>query len=112
MHERADADRAARADRRPAGLIRAVFLRVALDDALLIERAFVADDGQRRLGDKDAVVKHALAEPHSDQPPQHTLEWRPVEQMHEGDRMQLPDALDPPEAAIVDRTDLGRRRAE
>src|SRR6266513_5079713 len=103
MHERADADGAVRTDRGAAGFVRAVFLRIALDDALLIERAFVADDGERRLGDEDAIVEHALAEPHPDQPPQHALERRAVEQMHERDRMQLPDSLDPPEAAVVDR---------
>src|SRR6266576_467063 len=108
VHEGADADRAARADRHRAGLVRAVLLRIALENALLIERALVADDGQGRLGDEDAVVEHALAEPHADQAPERALEWRTVEQVHEVDRVQLPHALDPPEAGVVDGAD-GRR---
>src|SRR5262245_32449077 len=74
MHEGTDADRAAGPDRRPAGLVGAVLLRVALDDALLIEHALVPDDGQARLGDENAVVVHPLADAHANQPPQHALE--------------------------------------
>src|SRR6266704_1904854 len=108
VHEGANADRAAGADRHGAGLVRAVLLRIALQNALLIERALVADDGQGRLGDEDAVVEHPLAKPHPDQTPEHALEWRAVEQVQEVDRMQLPHALDPPEAGVVDGAD-GRR---
>src|SRR5437762_951196 len=108
MHEGAHADRAAGANRHGARLIGAVLLGIALENRLLIERALIPDDGQRRLGDEHAVVEHALAEPDTDQPPQHALEWRSVEQVQEVDRMQLPHALDPPKAAIVDGAD-GRR---
>src|SRR2546427_2885508 len=45
-----------------AGLVRAVLLRIALDNALLIERALVSDDGQGRLGDEHAVVEHRSEE--------------------------------------------------
>src|SRR5213594_1651834 len=109
VHEGANADRAAGADRHWAGLVRAVFLRIALENALLIERALVSDDGQGRLGDEDAVVEHALAEPHADQAPEHALEWRSVKQVQEIDRVQLPHPLDPPKAGVVDRAN-GRRR--
>src|SRR6266550_7209393 len=112
VHEGANADRAARADRHRAGLVRAVLLRIALENGLLIERALVSDDGQGRLGDEDAVVEHPLAEPHPDQAPEHALEWRTVKQVQEIDRVQLPHALDPPEAGVVDRANGRRGRAQ
>src|SRR6266571_1497045 len=112
VDEGADSDRAAGAKRRSAGLVRAVLLRIALDNALLIENALVPDDGQGRLGDEDAVVEHALAEPNPNQPPEHALEWRAVEEVEEADRMQLPNALDPPETGVVDGADGRRWRAE
>src|SRR5437773_984002 len=111
VHEGTNANRAAGADRHWAGLVGAVFLRIALQNALLIERALVPDDRQGRLGDEDAVVEHALAEPHADQAPQHALERRAIKQVQEVDRVQLPHALDPPEARVVDRTNQRRRRA-
>src|SRR2546426_7963838 len=111
-HECADADRAAGANRGGAGLVGAVLLRIALDDALLIEHALVPDGGQGRLGDEDAVVEHPLAQPHANQTPEHTLEWRAVEEVQEADRMQFPDALDPPETGVVDGADRRRWRAE
>src|SRR5213594_3262353 len=112
MHERADPDRAASADRGGAGLVCAVLLRIALDDALLIERALVADDGEGRLGDEDTVVEHTLPESHADEPPEDALERRAVEEMEEADRMQLPHALDPPERGVVDGADARRRGPE
>src|SRR5438105_13403877 len=108
MHEGANPNRAAGANRDWTGLVGAVLLRIALDDRLLIERALVPDDGQGRLGDEHAVVEHQLAESHTDQTPEDALEWRTVKQVQEVDRMQLPHALDPPKAGIVDGAD-GRR---
>src|SRR5258707_1195961 len=70
VDEGADPDRAAGANRRPAGLVRAVLLRIALDNGLLIENALVPDDGQGRLGNEDAVVEHPLAEPNADETPE------------------------------------------
>src|SRR5213594_2139207 len=112
VHEGANADRAAGADRHWAGLVRAVLLRIALENALLIERALVSDDGQGRLGDEDAVVEHALAELHPDQAPEHALERRTVKQVKEIDRVQLPHAFDPPKAGVVDRANGRRGRAQ
>src|SRR5262245_13826620 len=112
MHERTDAHCAAGANRGRAGLVRAVFLRIALDDALLIEHAFVPDDSQGRLGDEDAVVEYALAETNTDQTPEHAFEGRAVENVHEVDGVQLPHSLDPPKTAVVDRTDARRRRSQ
>src|SRR2546427_4622784 len=109
VDEGADSDRAAGAKRRSAGLVGAVLLRIALDNALLIEHALVPDDGQSRLGNEDAIVEHPLAEPNANQTPEHALEWRAVEEVQEAARMQLPNALDPPEPGVVDGTD-GRRR--
>src|SRR5688572_4380318 len=57
VDEGAHPDRAASADRGGAGLEGAVLLRLALDDALLIENTLVPDDRQGRLGDVDAVVE-------------------------------------------------------
>src|SRR5207302_4974210 len=107
-----DADGAAGADRGGAGLVGAVLLGITLDDALLIEHAFVADDGQARLGDEDAVVEHPPAATDTDQPPQQALERRPVEKVQEADGMELPHALDPPEPGVVDGADGGRRRSD
>jgi len=76
-----------------------------------IENTLVPDGGQGWLGDVDAVVVDPTAHPNTDQPPEHVLEWRAVENVEEVDRVQLPDALDPPETGVVDRAD-GRRRAE
>src|SRR5262249_20758418 len=101
----ADADRAAGTNCSSTGLVGAVFLRVALDDALLIEHALVPDDGQGGLGNEDAVVEHPLAEPNAEQTPEQTLEWCAVEEVQEVDRMQLPNALYPPERGVVDGTD-------
>src|SRR5205823_5779914 len=58
VNERADTERAAGADRGRAGLVRAVFLRVALNDAATIENTLIADGSEGRLGDVDAVVEH------------------------------------------------------
>src|SRR5436309_1269368 len=77
--EGADPDRAASADRGGAGLEGAVLLRLALDDALLIEHALVPDGGQGRLGDVDAVVEDPPADPNTDQAPEHVPEGRAVE---------------------------------
>src|SRR5438093_3629959 len=112
VDESADANRAAGAQRGSAGLVRAVFLRVALDLAALIEHTLVPHGGQRRLGDVDAVVEHPPAHANADEPPEHALEGRAVEDVEEVDRMQFPQALDPPEAGIVDGADGGRRRAD
>src|SRR5881628_1070417 len=112
VHECADPDRAPGTYRGWAGLVRAVLLRIALDHALLIEHALVSDGGQSRLGDEDAVVEHPLAEPHTNQTPEHALERRAVEEVQEVDRMQLPHALDPPETGVVDGADGRRRGAE
>src|SRR5207247_9069486 len=111
-HACAKPDRAAGAKRGLAGLVGAVLLRVALDVAFVIENALVPDGGQGRLGDVDAVVEHPPADPNTHQPPDHALEWRAVEDVEEADRMQLPDALDPPESRVVDGADGRRRRAE
>src|SRR3990172_935945 len=112
VHERANPDGAAGADRSGAGLVRAVLLRVALDNAQLIENTLVPDGGQGRLGDVGAVVEHSLAEPNANQPPEHALEGRAVEDVEEVDRMQLPHPLDPPETGVVDGADGWRWRAQ
>src|SRR5207249_9597617 len=112
VHEGAYPDRAPGAKRGWAGLVSTVLLRVALDLAFVIENALVPDGGQKRLGDVDAVVEHPLADPNTHQPPDHALEWRAVEDMEELDRMQLPNALDPPETRVVDGADGRRRWAE
>src|SRR5262245_1609099 len=112
MHEGADSDRAGGANRGRAGLVRAVLLRIALDAAPLIEHAIVPDNGKARLRDVDAVVEHPLAELNTNQPPEHALEGRAVEDVKEADRMQLPNALDPPEAWVVDGADRRWRRAQ
>src|SRR6266581_4430156 len=112
VDERADADRAAGAQRGSAGLVRAVLLRIALDLASLTEHTFVPDGGQRRLGDVHAVVEHPPADANTDEPPEHALEWSAVEHVEEMDRMQLPNALDPPEAGVVDGADGRWRRAD
>src|ERR1041385_912884 len=112
VDEGANTDRAVRADRGWTGLESAVLLRLALDDTLGIENRVVPDGGQGRLGDVDAVVEDAPADPNTYQPPEHVLEWRAVEDVEEVDRMQLPDALDPPERAVVDGADGRRRRPE
>src|SRR6266699_5746108 len=112
MDERVDSERAAGAERGSAGLVRAVLLRVTLDHARAIEYTLVPDGSQRRLGDVNAVVEQPPADPNTDQPPDHALEWRAVENVHEVDRMQLPNALDPPEVGVVDGADGRRRRAD
>src|SRR5712691_7467551 len=112
VDERTDADRAAGAQRGSARLVRAVLLRVALDLASLIEHTLVPDGGQRRLGDVHAVVEDPPADANTDEPPEHVLEWRAVEHVEEMDRMQFPNALDPPEADVVDGADGRRGRAE
>src|SRR5438093_2558336 len=112
VDESADANCAAGAQRGSAGFVRAVFLRVALDLAALIEHTLVPHGGQRRLGDVDAVVEHPPAHANADEPPEHALEGRAVEDVEEVDRMQFPNALDPPEAGVVDGADGGRRRAD
>src|SRR6266699_6425558 len=91
VNECADAERAAGAERGSAGLVSAVLLRVTLDHASVIEHTLVPDGGQGRLGDVDAVVEHPPADPNTDQPPDHVLEWRAVEDVEEVDRMQLPN---------------------
>src|SRR5437016_14218416 len=90
----------------------AILLRVALDHAQVIENTLVPDGSQGRLGDVDAVVEHPPADPNTDQPPEDALEWRAVENVEEVDRMQLPNALDPPETGVVDGADGRRRRAD
>src|SRR5258706_1623862 len=112
VDERTDADRAAGAQRGWAGLVGAVLLRVALDLAALIEHTFVSDNGDRRLGDVHAVVESPRADAHTDEPPDHVLERRAVEDVEEVERMQLPDALDPPEVGVIDGADGRRRRAD
>src|SRR5260221_12244238 len=79
VDEGTDADRAAGAQRGWAGLVGAVFLRVALDLAPLIEHTFVTDGGERRLGDVHAVVERPRADANTDEPPDHVLERRDVE---------------------------------
>src|SRR5215813_11852992 len=83
-----------------------------MDLASLVEHTLVADRGQGRFGDVDAVVVHPLADANTDEPPEHVLERRTVEDVEEVERVQLPDALDPPEAAVVDGADDRRRRRE
>src|SRR5207237_7930323 len=95
-----------------AGLVLAVLLRLALDLASLIENTLVPDSGQGRFGDVHAVVEYPPADANTDQPPEHVLERRAVEDVQEVERMQLPNALDPPEATVVDGADGRRRRAE
>src|SRR6266704_2371191 len=112
VDERTDADRAAGAQRGSAGLVRAILLRVALDLASLIEHTLIPDGGQRRLGDVHAVVEDPPADANTDEPPEHVLEWRAVEHVEEMDRMQFPNALDPPEAGVVDGADGRRGRAD
>src|SRR6266568_895117 len=112
VDERTDADRAAGAQRGWAGLVRAVLLRVALDLAALIEHTFVPDDGDRRLGDVHAVVERPRADANTDEAPDHVLEGRAIEDVEEVERMQLPDALDPPEIGVIDGADGRRRRAD
>src|SRR5216117_3429924 len=112
VDECGDANRAAGAQRGSAGLVRAVLLRVALDLAALIEHTLVPDGGQRRLGDVHAVVARPRADANADEPPDHILERRAVEDVEEVERMQFPDALDPPEVGIIDGADGRRRRAD
>src|SRR6266478_3679218 len=112
VDERTDADRAVGAQRGGAGLVGAVLLRVALDLAALIEHTFFSDGGQRRLEDVDAVVERPRADANTDEPPDHVLERRAVEDVEEMERMQLPNALDPPEIGVVDGADGRRRRAD
>src|SRR5213594_3367780 len=73
VDERADADRAAGAQRGSAGLVRTVLLRIALDLASLIEYALVPDGGQHRLGDVHAVVEHPPADANTDETPEHAF---------------------------------------
>src|SRR5439155_10559488 len=112
VDECADAERAAGAERGSAGLVSAVLLRVTLDHASVIENTLVPDGCQGRLGDVDAVVEQPPADPNTDQPPDHALEWRAVENVEVVDRMQLPHAPDPPETGVVDGADFRRWRAE
>src|SRR5438093_2759077 len=112
VDERADPNRATGANRGWAGLVGAVLLRVALDLASLIEHTLVPDGGQRRLGDVHAVVESPRADANTDEPPDHVLERRAVEDVEEVERMQLPDALDPPEVGVIDGADGRRRRAD
>src|SRR5204862_2634307 len=106
------ANRTPGANRGSTGLVGAVLLRVTLDDTLLIEHALVSDDGQGRLGDEDTVVEHPFAESNANQTPEYALERRAVEEVHEVDGMELPDALDPPEAGVIDGADGRGRRAD
>src|SRR5215467_4480319 len=66
VDEGANADRAGGADLGSTRLESAILLRLALDQGLVIENTLVADGGQGRLGDVDAVVVDALAHPHAD----------------------------------------------
>src|SRR5882724_11644329 len=112
VDECGDPNRATGTQRGSAGLVRAVLLRVALDLAALIEHTLVPHGGQRRLGDVHAVVERPDADANPDEPPDHVLEWRAVEEVEEVPRMQLPDALDPPEVGVIDGADGRRRRAD
>src|SRR5215469_1895724 len=112
VDERANAYRAPGADLGSTRLESAVLLRLALDQGLVIENTLVPDGGQGRLGDVDAVVVDPLAHPHTDQPPQYGQERRAVEKVEEADGVQLPDALDPPEAWVVNGADGRRGRAK
>src|SRR5260221_3870388 len=102
VDERTDANRATCAQCGSAGLVRAVLLRVALDLAALIEHTVIPNGGQRRLGDVQAVVERPRADANTDEPPDHVLERRAVEDVEEVEGMKLPNALDPPEDAVVD----------
>src|SRR5689334_6661539 len=112
MDEGANANRAVGADLGSTRLESAILLRLALDQGLMIENTFVPKGGQGRLGDVDSIVENPLAHPDTDQPPEYGQERRAIEKVEEVDRVQLPDALDPPEARVVDGADARRWRAE
>ena len=80
VHEGTDAEGAAGTEDGAVGLERAVLLGVALDHAAGVERAVVADGGERPLGQEAAVVEDPAADPDTQQPPQHVLERGAVEQ--------------------------------
>src|SRR5207247_6809866 len=52
------------------------------------------------------------ADANTEEPPDHVFERRAVEDVEEVERMQLPDALDPPEVGVIDGADGRRRRAD
>src|ERR1051325_10553264 len=100
--QRADAERAAGADRRVVAFERAVLLRVALDLAAVVEDALVPDRRERRLGALEAAVEKPSPDPHPHQPPEHVLARRAIERVQIVNRKQLPQALDRPEIGVVD----------
>src|SRR5881409_2279621 len=98
----ANPDRAASANRRSVAFESAVFLRVALDLAPVIEDRLIPDGGERRLGDVRAVVEDPPADPNTHQPPEQVLEGRAIEGVQVVNRMHLPNALSTPEIGMVD----------
>src|SRR5205823_14060361 len=68
VDECANPDGAARANCRSVAFERAVFLRMALDLAPVVEDRLIPDGGQSRLGDVGAVVKDPPADPNTHQP--------------------------------------------
>src|SRR5262249_22929891 len=67
----ANTDRAAGANHGAVAFECAVFLRVALDLAPVIEDRLIPDRGEGRLGDVDAVVEDTPPDPNTHQPPEH-----------------------------------------
>src|SRR6266446_525897 len=91
MDKGAHPDRAGSADFGSAGLERAVLLRLALDQALVIEDTLVPDGGQGRLGDINAIVEDSPSHANTDQPPEQGKKRGAVEKVEKADRVQLPD---------------------
>src|SRR5262249_55097188 len=94
-------DSAAAANRGLLAFESAVFLRMALDLAPVIEDRLIADRGECWLGDVPPVIEDPPAHPNTHQPPEQVLERRAIESVQVVNRMHLPNPFSPPEIGVV-----------
>src|SRR5512133_2689631 len=83
----------------------AVFLRVALDGAGLVERAVVADRGERALRDTAAVIEYPAADPGAQSPQDNVDERGAGEGRDNRGRGHLPVAFMAPHRGLVNRAE-------